>query len=111
MSEHTPSAGTHRKLVRRTDEGMIAGVAAGVAHFLGVDPTVVRLGFVALSFFGGSGLLLYLVMWVIVPKPDQVTAPPRQVARNTVDDMVAEARRAAGSVKDAVKGGRGERSD
>lgn len=97
-----------RRLVRRTDQAMIAGVAAGVGDYLDVDPTIIRLVFAGLAFFGGSGLLLYLVMWIIVPKPEQVTSAPRDVARSNVDDLMGEARRAAGSVRDSLKGKSGE---
>lgn len=93
-----------QRLVRRTDQRMIAGVAAGVGEYLGADPTLIRLAFVALAFFGGFGIALYLVMWLIVPKPEHVTAPPRDVAKANVDDLVEEARRAFGSVRGAARG-------
>ena len=48
---------------------MIAGVCAGLAEEFGLPPTVVRLGFVLLTLFsGGTGLLLYLVLWVVMPE-------------------------------------------
>lgn len=91
-----------RRLVRRTDDKMIAGVAGGVADFFGLDPTIVRIVFVLLAVFGGGGLVLYLVMWVIVPKPADVALPGRDVARSNVDDMVDSARRAATEARKAV---------
>lgn len=91
------------RLVRRTDRRMIAGVAAGLGDYFEIDPTLVRLGFVLLSFFGGAGLVLYLVMWVVVPTPELSAAPPRDVARANVDDIVGEARRAGDSVRDAFR--------
>lgn len=97
---------TERRLLRRTDNRMIAGVAAGLADFLGIDPTIVRLVFVVLALLGGGGLLLYLVMWIIVPKPEQITAAPRDVVKGNVDDLVREARRAASGLYDAVRGDR-----
>lgn len=56
-----------RRLVRRTDNQMIAGVASGVAAYLGIEPTVVRLGFVVLTVFGGLGVLLYVLGWLLLP--------------------------------------------
>lgn len=91
-----------RRLVRRTDDKMIAGVAGGVADFFGLDPTLVRVLFVLLAVFGGGGLVLYVVMWVIVPKPQDVALPAGDVARANVDDMVGQARRAATDVRKAV---------
>lgn len=46
---------------------MIAGVCGGLAQYFNLDPTWVRLGFLLLLLMGGSALLIYLVMWLIVP--------------------------------------------
>jgi signal transduction histidine kinase/phage shock protein PspC (stress-responsive transcriptional regulator) len=55
-------------LERRTGEALVAGVAAGLARHLGVEPLVVRIGFVVLTVAGGSGLLLYGAFWAFVPQ-------------------------------------------
>jgi phage shock protein C len=57
----------NRRLYRCTHDRRIAGVAAGVAEYLDIDPTVVRVLWVLSIFFGGVGLLLYIVMMFIVP--------------------------------------------
>ena len=49
---------------------MIAGVAAGVGHTLGVDPVVIRLLFVVFTLAGGSGILVYLLGWILIPEAD-----------------------------------------
>ncbi len=46
---------------------MIAGVCAGIADFVDVDPTLVRLAFVVLGLMGGLAVPLYLVGWVLIP--------------------------------------------
>ena len=56
-----------KRLYRNTDDQMIGGVCSGVAEFVNVDPTAVRLAFLLLLFVGGGGLLVYLVMWAIMP--------------------------------------------
>jgi phage shock protein PspC (stress-responsive transcriptional regulator) len=48
-------------------------VAGGLADFFGMDPTIVRLIFVLLVIFGGSGVLLYLILWIILPEKNQYT--------------------------------------
>src|SRR5207248_9343658 len=48
---------------RDPDAGVVAGVCAGIARTLGVDPTVVRLVFALLALAGGAGILLYLALW------------------------------------------------
>lgn len=49
---------------RSEDQRVIAGICAGVAEALGVDPTLVRLVFALLALAGGAGILLYLALWV-----------------------------------------------
>lgn len=62
---------TTKRLHRNKQKAMLAGVAAGVAETLHLDPTLVRLGFVLLTLTGGHGLLLYLVLWAILPSEDR----------------------------------------
>jgi phage shock protein PspC (stress-responsive transcriptional regulator) len=57
-----------RRLTRRTDDKMIAGVASGLGHYFGVDPVVFRIGFVVAVFAGGAGLLAYLLAWLVIPE-------------------------------------------
>jgi phage shock protein PspC (stress-responsive transcriptional regulator) len=56
-----------RPLRRPADDRMLAGVAAGIARYLGTDATIVRIVFVALVFIGGAGLPLYLAGWLLIP--------------------------------------------
>jgi phage shock protein C len=56
-----------KKLYRIPSEGMIGGVCAGLGEYLDVDPTIIRLVFVLLAFGGGSGVLIYIIMWLIIP--------------------------------------------
>jgi phage shock protein C len=57
-----------KRLYRSRDERMIAGVCGGLAEYLGLDPTIVRLLFVLVFFIGGSALLVYFVMMLVVPE-------------------------------------------
>jgi phage shock protein PspC (stress-responsive transcriptional regulator) len=56
--------------IRRTvgDRRRVAGVAGGVARHLDIDPLIVRVAFVVLTFFGGAGLVLYIACWLLVPE-------------------------------------------
>lgn len=53
----------------------IAGVAAGIAARYRIDPTLVRVGFLVAAVYGGVGLLLYLVGWLMLPEQDDETSP------------------------------------
>jgi phage shock protein C len=66
-----------KKLYRNMKNKMLGGVAAGLGDYLTIDPTLVRLGFVALALLGGPGFVIYLIMWLVVP-PEPVDLPPVQ---------------------------------
>jgi len=57
-----------KELFRSRFNRMIGGVCTGLANATSTDPVIVRLVFIALAVFGGSGLFLYLVMWLILPE-------------------------------------------
>ena len=59
---------TSTRLTRSTENRMIAGVCAGIAEYFRVDPTLVRLLLVAFTFLGGSGILLYVILWLVMPE-------------------------------------------
>jgi len=63
------SNGTEGKQLYRSREGrIVAGVCAGLADYFGVDVNLVRLVFAGLTIFGGMGVLLYAVAWLIIPE-------------------------------------------
>jgi phage shock protein PspC (stress-responsive transcriptional regulator) len=70
----SPAGGTtaaRGRLVRRTDNRLIAGVASGIADALGVKPFLVRIAFVVLAAVGGLGVWLYVLGWLLLPPHDQ----------------------------------------
>src|SRR5262249_61388575 len=60
-------ADAERKLVRPTEGRVLAGVAAGLARYFGINPIVYRVAFAALVLLGGSGLILYAAAWLVIP--------------------------------------------
>ena len=57
-----------KRLYLSRRENSIAGVCGGIAEWLEIDPTIVRLIFVALAVAGGPGLLIYIVLWIVIPE-------------------------------------------
>ena len=57
---------SNKKLERK--EGKLLGVCAGVGDYFDLDPTVVRVAWIVFIFFGGAGILLYLILALIMPK-------------------------------------------
>lgn len=57
-----------KKLYRDVDDRVIAGVCAGIAHYLNFDARWIRIASFLLAFLGGSGILVYVILWIIMPK-------------------------------------------
>jgi phage shock protein C len=69
-----PRYGDEERL-HRCDRGrMLAGVAAGLADYFDVDPTLVRIAFVALAFLGGLAVPLYAAGWLLIPDEETDTS-------------------------------------
>ena len=62
-----------RKPLYRSNNKMILGVCGGLAEYFNLDPALVRLAFVLLTFLGGPGLLLYLALAAVMMPADRVT--------------------------------------
>lgn len=60
-----------KQLYRKPEGRIVAGVCTGLADYLGIDVTIIRLVFAALTVFGGAGVLLYLIAWLVVPEEDK----------------------------------------
>jgi phage shock protein PspC (stress-responsive transcriptional regulator) len=67
MDTPTDLIPSFRALARPADGRMLAGVAAGLARYLSVDVTIVRVILVVLVFVGGAGLPIYLAGWLLMP--------------------------------------------
>jgi phage shock protein PspC (stress-responsive transcriptional regulator) len=65
------------RLRRSTTNRYIAGVAGGLGRHFNIDPTIIRVLLVVLSFFGGAGVLIYAVCWLFVPEDNAAHAPIR----------------------------------
>jgi phage shock protein C len=63
-----------RKLYRSRTDRKLAGVCGGLAQYFNADVTLIRVLFVVLALLGGPGLVMYLVLWIIVPEEPQGTA-------------------------------------
>ncbi len=65
-----------KKLKRSTTDKMVAGVCGGLAAYFGIDPILVRILFVLLALAGGPGILIYIILWIIMPEDTAPGAAP-----------------------------------
>lgn len=83
-----------RRLFRDPDERIFGGVCSGLAGFFGIDALWVRIAFVVLTIFGGSGILIYLVLWLVVPvagtSAEKLQMKGRKVNVSNLSDRVRD---------------------
>ncbi|MGH2584982.1 MAG: PspC domain-containing protein [Dehalococcoidia bacterium] len=86
------------RLVRRPDEGMIAGVAAGIAERYGIDVTLVRLAFVVLAVITiGWAIIIYFAAAVLMPRGED--EPGVDSVKHGVDDLITRGRELYGETR------------
>jgi len=94
--------GPPRRLYRIHEGAMIAGVCNGIAACVNIDPTLVRLAFVLLTIFWGTGLLVYVVLAILVP---EASSPEEKAAASGIPSTAQEfIRRAKAGYYEATKG-------
>jgi phage shock protein PspC (stress-responsive transcriptional regulator) len=72
----------NRKLTRSESDRMVAGVCSGLGKYLSIDPTIVRLIFVLMFLLGGHGLLVYIILWIVMPVEATAQTPAEVVVKN-----------------------------
>lgn len=72
-----------KRLERKVSGRWLAGVCAGLADYLGVDATVVRIAFAVLTFFGGSGAIAYLIGWALIPEEGDMASMAERFINKT----------------------------
>lgn len=60
-----------KRLYKSTENKMLDGVCGGIAEYFGIDPTLVRLGWVLFCALGGSGIIAYIIAAIIIPRNTQ----------------------------------------
>lgn len=77
QSEVQADTRVERRLYRSNSQRVIAGVCGGLGEYFAIDPVWFRIGFVVLTFGGGSGILIYLLAWLVIqPSPADYVSPP-----------------------------------
>lgn len=84
-----------KKLFRSANDRLIAGIAGGLGNYFDIDSNVIRLIFIFLTFFGGSGIILYLILWLIIPA-ENTTTPSEQRVNENMEEMKNKAQQFTG---------------
>jgi phage shock protein PspC (stress-responsive transcriptional regulator) len=76
-----------QKQLRRTHDGrMVAGVCSGAARYLGVDANIIRLGLGVFTVFGGAGIAIYALGWVLIPEDGAPTSIAEDLFKKANDN-------------------------
>jgi phage shock protein PspC (stress-responsive transcriptional regulator) len=78
---------TKKELMRDMSRKLLGGVASGIATYFDLDPNVVRFIFIILTIFGGSGILLYLILWIILPASNEKNGDGKETLKNNVREI------------------------
>lgn len=86
-------------LYRSESNKMLGGVCGGLGEVFDLDPTIIRVLFLVALFFGGSGFLLYIILWVVIPTRSKVSLSANDSLRENVEEMKAKAHEFGDSFK------------
>src|SRR3954464_15917951 len=76
MTDFDPPPASGQRLLRRSRTNRVAaGVASGLGEYFGVDPVLLRVLFATSAFFGGAGILAYVLAWAAIPEAGTERAP------------------------------------
>ncbi len=88
-----------KRLYRSETDRIIAGVCGGLAEFFAVDSTLVRVIFALLVVFGGSGILLYILLWLFIPTESKVTGLSEETVKENAREIGKKAEELAGEMR------------
>lgn len=92
------------KLYRSERDRMIGGVCGGLGEYFNIDSTIVRLIFALIVIYGGSGLILYIILWIVVPSESNVGSAPEKVIEKNKEEIKEKAKKAVNKVNTDTKG-------
>ena len=93
-----------KKLYRSEENQIIAGVCGGIGEYFDIDPTLIRVIYIFLSFLtGGFGFLMYLLLWIIIPPKSSIKKDSKEFIEDNRKDMKDKFDTFAKSARKTVK--------
>lgn len=99
----SPNQKTINKLYRDSSNAVLAGIASGIADYFEIDATIIRILFVLLFVFGGSGLIIYLILWIIIPKQKDNNKTTEEIVKNNTNEIKEKAKSMAEEIRSSVR--------
>jgi phage shock protein C len=92
-----------KKLYRSEDDRIIAGICGGLAEYFDIDASIVRLIFILIVLYGGSGILVYIILWIVLPVKSSVDLPSEKVISENTKEIEKKIKKGAKSITTKVK--------
>lgn len=95
----TQSNSQYKSLARPLEGRLLGGVCVGIGRFLDIDPVIIRLIFVGVTLLGGSGILIYIILWLIIPSEQSQD----MITQKSIEDGVKEIQQKAQKLAENAK--------
>jgi phage shock protein C len=92
-----------KKLYRKDKEKMIGGVCAGIADYLNIDPVIIRIIFIIALLTEGFGLIIYIILWIILPSKDSKKGKSNEVVEENTEEIIGEIKEITKGLKKEIK--------
>ncbi len=99
MASSKSSKTTPKKLYRSESDQVIAGVAGGLAEYFDIDSTLIRIAIAFLFMVGGSGILAYILLWIVVPS--ESTLKSKDYIQANAQEIKSKAQNLASSISNS----------
>lgn len=93
-----------KRLYRSSTDVVLGGVCGGLGDYVGIDPVLIRLLFVFLAVVNGFGVMLYLILWIILPEKERVGESHEDVIRENIESLRDKAERLCDEIRSSVVG-------
>ena len=90
-------------MYRSETDKMIGGVCGGLAEYFSIDSTIVRLIFGLIVVYGGTGLVLYVILWIVMPTKSTSGLSSEEVMASNAKEIKEKAKKVVGEVKSDSK--------
>jgi len=93
-----------KRLFRSEDNKILAGICGGLGEYFTIDPTLIRLLFVLAAIFGGSGILIYILLWVLLPKESNLSQTASdEVVKENWDEIKQSTKKFTEDIKEGME--------
>lgn len=90
------------KLYRSETNKVLGGVCGGLGNYFNIDPTIIRIVFIAITLLGGSGVLVYIILWLVIPSQSSSKSFPEDHIKENAQEMKSRGEKFASDIRNSV---------